>query len=176
MAGRSHAIQNARKGRLLAGLALLGLLLIDAPGAAALVQSARAVSYEVQAGDTLISIARRHGVDWRELARSNNLDDANLIRVGETIRIAELPEADPALPAQERAAQTSARRVVPMQPPADEVLIPQQRRTVLAEAPVLSAAIPIVVEGRRYPNVPVETTMSELLAIAPLALATSLSE
>ncbi len=176
MAGRSHAIQNARKGRLLAGLALLGLLLIDAPGAAALVQSARAVSYEVQAGDTLISIARRHGVDWRELARSNNLDDANLIRVGETIRIAELPEADPALPAQERAAQTSARRVVPMQPPADEVLIPQQRRTVLAEAPVLSAAIPIVVEGRRYPNVPVETTMSELLAIAPLALATSLSD
>jgi len=45
-------------------------------------------TYVVKRGDTLYSIALEHGVDYRELAQSNNLDDPAKIRVGQELRIA----------------------------------------------------------------------------------------
>jgi len=42
--------------------------------------------YTVRSGDTLYSIAKRHGVDVGALARVNDLDDPGLIRVGDKLR------------------------------------------------------------------------------------------
>jgi len=41
----------------------------------------------VARGETLYSIALEHGVDYRELAQWNNLEDAAKIRVGQTLRL-----------------------------------------------------------------------------------------
>jgi murein DD-endopeptidase MepM/ murein hydrolase activator NlpD len=41
--------------------------------------------YQVKAGDSLWKIARDHNLDWRELARLNNIDNPSLIRVGQEI-------------------------------------------------------------------------------------------
>jgi len=69
------------------------------PSAAAKQAAARAVTpaarpsaYVVKRGDTLYSIALEHGVDFRELAQWNRLDDASKIRIGQELRVA-APEA-----------------------------------------------------------------------------------
>jgi lipoprotein NlpD len=54
-----------------------------APAAAA----PRAAGYIVKRGDTLYSIALETGVDHRELARWNGLDDPAKIRIGQELRI-----------------------------------------------------------------------------------------
>lgn len=62
--------------------------------------SAPAVSvaalYIVRKGDTLYSIALDHGVDYRELAAWNNLENINRIRVGQQLRVS-APGTAPAL-------------------------------------------------------------------------------
>lgn len=57
--------------------------------------AARAGSYTVKRGDTLYSIALEHGVDYRELARWNGIDDPARIRVGQALRVS-APEEKPA--------------------------------------------------------------------------------
>ena len=42
--------------------------------------------YEVKRGDTLYSIALEHGVDYRELAQWNSLEDPAKIRIGQVLR------------------------------------------------------------------------------------------
>ena len=44
--------------------------------------------YTVQRGDTLTRIALDHGQAWRDLATWNNLSNANLIEVGQVLRVA----------------------------------------------------------------------------------------
>lgn len=44
-------------------------------------------TYQVRAGDTLASVALRHGVDYRRIAVDNQLTDVNLIRPGQRLRI-----------------------------------------------------------------------------------------
>lgn len=48
---------------------------------------APAGSYVVRRGDTLNSIALEHGVDFRDVARWNNLDDPAKIRVGQSLQV-----------------------------------------------------------------------------------------
>jgi lipoprotein NlpD len=43
--------------------------------------------YTVKAGDTLIRIGLEHGQGWKDIARWNNLDNANLIEVGQVLRV-----------------------------------------------------------------------------------------
>jgi len=43
--------------------------------------------YTVKKGDTLVSIALDHGVDYRELAAWNKLDNPNRIRVGQALQV-----------------------------------------------------------------------------------------
>ncbi len=43
--------------------------------------------YTVRRGDTLYSIALEHGLDHRELAAMNNIENANVIRVGQLLRV-----------------------------------------------------------------------------------------
>jgi lipoprotein NlpD len=55
--------------------------------AAAPAVGARPDAYAVRRGDTLFSIALDHGLDYKELAAWNNLDDANRIRPGQQLRL-----------------------------------------------------------------------------------------
>ena len=48
----------------------------------------RPQTYTVKSGDTLHKIALDHGLDYRELATWNNLENPNLIRVGQVLRLA----------------------------------------------------------------------------------------
>jgi lipoprotein NlpD len=43
--------------------------------------------YSVRPGDTLIRIALETGQNWRDIARWNNLDNPNLIEVGQVLRV-----------------------------------------------------------------------------------------
>ena len=47
--------------------------------------------YTVKAGDTLYSIALDFGLDWRELARSNNLSDPSKLSIGQKLRVTGAP-------------------------------------------------------------------------------------
>ena len=44
-------------------------------------------TYTVKPGDTLYSIALSHGIDYRDLARWNKLDDPTKMKVGQALRI-----------------------------------------------------------------------------------------
>ncbi len=70
-----------------------------APVAAPAVKAApepdwRPQTYTVKRGDTLYAIALDHGLDYRELAAWNNIDNVNLIRAGQVLRIT--PPGEPA--------------------------------------------------------------------------------
>ena len=56
---------------------------ITAAGAGA----AFATDYTVKPGDTLSEIAQANGADWHQLARINNLEDPDLILIGQTLRL-----------------------------------------------------------------------------------------
>lgn len=45
------------------------------------------IIYEVKVGDTMIGIAQRYGVDWREIAKVNKLKDPNYLVVGQKLII-----------------------------------------------------------------------------------------
>jgi len=62
------------------------------PAAAAPAPAGR---YVVRRGDTLYSIALEHGVDFRDVAKWNNLDDPAKIRVGQSLQVS-APEGAPA--------------------------------------------------------------------------------
>jgi lipoprotein NlpD len=49
--------------------------------------------YTVKPGDTLIRIGLETGQNWRDIARWNNLDNPNVIEVGQVVRVAP-PNAD----------------------------------------------------------------------------------
>ena len=59
-------------------------------------QSDRPTTYVVKRGDTLYSIARDNGIEPRELASINNIDDPTSLRVGQTLVLArQAPVAAP---------------------------------------------------------------------------------
>ncbi len=66
-------------------LAVGGTLVIPQARGAAGGASAR--THTIANGDTIISIAQRYGVDWRELLRINGLSETSLLQVGQTIRL-----------------------------------------------------------------------------------------
>ena len=57
------------------------------PPAAAAESDARAQTYTVKRGDTLAQIALDNGLDYRDLAAWNNLENPHLIRVGQVLRL-----------------------------------------------------------------------------------------
>ena len=58
-------------------------------------QSAAPRSYVVKRGDTLYSIAMEQGVDYRELAQANRIDDPGKLRVGQELRLPPSEERAP---------------------------------------------------------------------------------
>ncbi len=59
----------------------------SAPAATGTEADWRPSSYTVKRGDTLYQIALDHGLDYRELAALNNLENINLIRVGQVLQL-----------------------------------------------------------------------------------------
>ncbi len=55
----------------------------------------RAGYYTIKLGDTLIRIGLDNGQNWKDLVRWNNLDNPNLIEVGQVLRVVS-PGVDPA--------------------------------------------------------------------------------
>jgi LysM repeat protein len=79
---------------------ILAMLAVHALPAAA--QSAEQtigvdILYTVQSGDTLAKIATKFNTTWQELARINGITNANLIYVGQTIKI-KSGTTDPQMP------------------------------------------------------------------------------
>lgn len=62
--------------------------------------------YTVKPGDTLLRIALDNGQNWRDVARWNNLDNPNLVEVGQVLRV--VPPAPVAWPAPAPAADPTA--------------------------------------------------------------------
>jgi LysM repeat protein len=60
---------------------------LPAPPSVAPSAPARIGSYQVRPGDTLATIALRHGVDYQRIAADNRLADPNVIRAGQRLRI-----------------------------------------------------------------------------------------
>lgn len=58
-----------------------------APPAAQAAPAAADGFYTVKRGDTLYSIALEHGVDYREMAQWNGIDDPSKLRVGQPLRV-----------------------------------------------------------------------------------------
>ncbi len=65
-----------------------------APVAAAAVDS-RGGLYTVKKGDTLYSIALDNGQDYKDIAAWNNLDNPNVIKVGQQLRVAPSDDGSP---------------------------------------------------------------------------------
>ena len=94
---------------------------------------ARPGYYAVKPGDTLIRIGLDNGQNWKDLVRWNNLENPNLIEVGQVLRVV-APGVDPAAATSRPVAST---RVEPR---------PLETRPVAsapaASAPVVAAAAP----------------------------------
>jgi lipoprotein NlpD len=69
-----------------------------APAVAASQPDLRPEFYTVKKGDTLYTIALDHGLDHKELALLNNLGDANVIRMGQQLRLRAPGEGAVAMP------------------------------------------------------------------------------
>lgn len=67
-----------------------------APAGAPAEPEGRAASYIVKRGDTLYQIALDTGLDYRELAAWNNIENVNLIRIGQVLRLSAPGEASAA--------------------------------------------------------------------------------
>lgn len=75
----AHRIRAGQRLRLPGG-ADEGAVVASARGAAS-------TTYRVRSGDTLASIARRHGVSQSQIAAANGLSDRNRLSLGQTLRI-----------------------------------------------------------------------------------------
>jgi lipoprotein NlpD len=86
--------------------------------------------YTVRPGDTLIRIALESGQNWRDIARWNNLDNPNMIEVGQVLRVA--PPVVPVTAAATTAAPASA--------PASAALPPASAASSVVRGTATSAA------------------------------------
>jgi lipoprotein NlpD len=102
------------------------------PPAAAVETDARAQTYTVKRGDTLAQIALDNGLDYREVAGWNNLENPNVIRVGQVLRL-----TAPGAAAGATTAGTTAATTTPLRPPP----------TADARAPAASAGAVSVARG-----------------------------
>ncbi|HEY1328156.1 MAG TPA: peptidoglycan DD-metalloendopeptidase family protein [Casimicrobiaceae bacterium] len=83
------------------------------PAPAAQAQAPAVKTYTVKRGDTLYQIALDNGVDYRELAVWNNVDNVDRIFVGQVLRLGPQGETVAAAPAPEGGVTTAPLHVVP---------------------------------------------------------------
>ena len=113
---------------------ILGCLALAACGTISRID--RDPAYIVQPGDTLYSIAWRYGVDYRELASWNELENPDLILVGQRIRLPPSALAQDNSSAAPSAAQASGNA------PAQRAATSEQAATPSARGGQVTAAPP----------------------------------
>jgi len=131
----------------------------------------RPETYVVQPGDTLVRIAAEFGVDFRELAALNGIENPNVLRVGQVLRLrppatgvvtAPLPSA-PQLPETARTASVGVARpnteVYKTQPkavrePYSEQVVAMLQREAMPAAAAPSAGVPGAVPSAAAPGMP----------------------
>ncbi|WP_395028206.1 peptidoglycan DD-metalloendopeptidase family protein [Comamonas odontotermitis] len=80
--------------------------------------------YTVKPGETLMRIAMEHGQSWKDVARWSNLENPNVIEVGQVLRVvpptssAAVTQPAPAAPAVTGSASTAAATPAPVPSPA----------------------------------------------------------
>lgn len=90
--------------------------------------------FTVRPGDTLLRIALESGQNWRDIARWNNLDNPNVIEVGQVLRVA--PPAAP-VPGTAVAAAPAAPAALP---PASAASAPASAARAPAQTPAANPA------------------------------------
>lgn len=80
---------------------------ITAAGAGA----AFATDYTVKAGDTLSEIAQANGADWHQLAKINNLQDPDLILIGQTLTLDGVKKATAPAPRKATPKQVESKKI-----------------------------------------------------------------
>jgi len=109
---------------------------------------ARPGYYIVKKGDTLFSLALENGQDWRDIASWNGLDNPNLIRIGQELRVKPV-EATTAAAASATAAATSPS--LESKPLESRSLPPVSAPGAAASAPAIANA-PADTSLRREPH------------------------
>lgn len=70
--------------------------------------------YTVQKGDTLYTIALDHGLDYKDLAEWNNIDNPNVIKIGQQLRLTSLSQpAQPVVAVAKPAVNTDTLKTEP---------------------------------------------------------------
>lgn len=116
---------------------------VPLPGAE---NAGKAGYYTVKPGDTVVRIALEHGQNWRDLVRWNNLENPNLVEVGQVLRVVP-PGPDPG--AVSARAVPGAGRVEsrPLDtkpaPPAASAAVPPPSATAAAPASVATPGTPV---------------------------------
>jgi lipoprotein NlpD len=90
--------------------------------------------YTVRPGDTLIRIALDSGQNWRDIARWNNIDNPNVIEVGQVLRV--IPPAG-ATTEVAVAKPVTPNTVAPVTAPASGASSPRAAASAAASAPTL---------------------------------------
>ncbi len=115
-----------------------------APSAPVPEPEARPQTYTVKRGDTLYKIALDHGLDYRELAAWNSIENVNVIREGQVLRLT--PPVDPnAPPAASGAAGVTT---VPLRSAAPPVAA-DARAPSAAPGPIVAAPTAVAPSGTR---------------------------
>ena len=76
--------RNARPGNAVVGAPVLAETAKPLPGAE---NAGKPGYYTVKPGDTLIRVGLESGQNWRDVARWNNIDNPNLLEVGQVLRV-----------------------------------------------------------------------------------------
>jgi lipoprotein NlpD len=122
--------------------------------------------YTVRSGDVLTRIGLEHGQSWRDLARWNEIEDANLIEVGQVLRVIP-PDVEPGRAAAIAVAQSSRieTRALDLPPPSPPMpgttsapspraaTAPGGGAAALANAPPLASAPGVPPAPKRAPVV-----------------------
>ena len=95
--------------------------------------------YTVRPGDTLIRISLDSGQNWRDIARWNNIDNPNVIEVGQVLRVIPPLGAAPEVTAAKPATPASAPPAVAAAAPAASAPRPAASAPVVSSAPPVSA-------------------------------------
>jgi lipoprotein NlpD len=102
--------------------------------------------YSVKPGDTLIRVGLENGQNWKDLVRWNNLDNPNIIEVGQVLRVVP-PGTDPAVVGTRPVTQAKV-EVKPLETksPAAAV-VPATASTAVATAAPATPSAPVAREG-----------------------------
>jgi lipoprotein NlpD len=101
--------------------------------------------YSVKPGDTLIRVGLENGQNWKDLVRWNNLDNPNIIEVGQVLRVVP-PGTDPAAVGTRPVTQAKVEvRPLDAKPPT-AAAVPAAPTTTVAAVPAAAPA-PVTREG-----------------------------